>query len=163
MTYEAEVAREVSYQFECKKDALRQVQDGGVKVTFTINPLDMPAALYGDPMGQRYMAVIVPVNGDETPRGEPEEQTKKNYTASAKMLTQNEKFHQFISDTGRQEQARKQLKIPHPRVFPSASGLAHGAIYSACGVTSCADIKDGTEAGRKFARLYAEFQEWLNN
>ncbi len=65
---EAEKAIEVSYQFECKKDSLKQVQSGDIKVTFTIHPNDMPPELYTDAMGCRYMAVIVPIGDNEEAR-----------------------------------------------------------------------------------------------
>src|SRR5687768_25811 len=58
----------LTYQMEIKKDALRQTQSGDTKVTFTIHPADMPQELYADQMGQRYMAVLVPLNDDETPK-----------------------------------------------------------------------------------------------
>jgi len=73
MTIEAEIAKDVGYKFECKKDGLSQLQNGSIKVVLTINPVDMPQELYNDTMGQRYIAVLVPLNDDETPREEPQE------------------------------------------------------------------------------------------
>lgn len=163
MTYEAEIAKQSGYRFECRKDALRQTQNGGVKVTFTIHPQEMPQALYSDSMGQRYVAVIVPINEDETPRLTPAPSPQvgtasapissaqagskpKNYTAAAKLLAQNEKFWDFLHMTKNYSSACPE----HAEKY----------IETYCGVTSCKDIKDGTEAGRKFAKLYAEFMEW---
>lgn len=68
MTNEAETAVQISYRMEVRKDALRQTQDNGVKVTFTVHPQDMPAQLYQDLMGQRYVCVLVPLADDDTPR-----------------------------------------------------------------------------------------------
>lgn len=68
MTIEAHLARREALQFECKQDAIRKNQDGTVKLTLTISPTDFPTALMGDPMGQRYVAVLVALNDDETPK-----------------------------------------------------------------------------------------------
>lgn len=68
MTMEAEIAKQVGYRMEVKKDALRQTQQGDVKVTFTIHPQDMPIQLYGDAMGQRFLCVLVPLSDDDSPR-----------------------------------------------------------------------------------------------
>ncbi len=140
MTHEAERAVNAALQFEGKKDALRQTQDGGVKVTFSINPVDMPPSLYADAMGQRYMIVIVPLNDDETPR---QTEKPKNYTAAAKLLAQNEAFQKYAV-------ARHEGPCD-PEDW----------IEFKCGVKSCSQIIYGTEAGKKFAALYAEFQEHL--
>lgn len=65
---EASNAIRAGYKFECKKDAMRQNQDGSWKATINIHPDEMDTNFLSDQMGQRYMAVIVPINDDETPR-----------------------------------------------------------------------------------------------
>ena len=102
MTGEYKKAVDVSYTFECKKDSLKQVQSGDIKVTFTISPVDMPPELYTDAMGQRYVAVIVPVNDDETPRG-PERQEKPRQSwgdmqpqQQAGMLCNKPEFREYL-------------------------------------------------------------------
>lgn len=170
MTNEAEIAKRASYKFECKKDGLKQNQDGGIKVVFTIHPNDMPQALYSDEMGQRYVAVLVPLNEDETPRLAPASSAPaevkgntdalvtpsssaqggdkpKNYTAAAKLLALDLNFRKYAARN-------------YPGIFVLDLSMGEEHIEKYCGVTSCKDIKDGTEAGKKFARLYAEFQEW---
>lgn len=144
------MVKEHAVHCEVKKDGLRQTQDGGIKVTFSIHPDDMPASLYSDPMGQRYMLAIVALNDDETPRHT--ENKTKNYTAAAKLLAKDRQFWEYLC-------------MAHPLSFVSGQmideSLVEDKIERLCGVKSCAEIKDGTEAGRKFAALYAEFQEHL--
>lgn len=140
MTYEAEIAKQVSYKFECKKDALRQVQDGGVKVTLMINPVDMPPALYGDLMGQRYMAVLVPLNDDETPMEKP-----KSFAGQAKVLAKDEAFGRYV------------ISLKGGNAY---EGEAEQYLKFVCGVESCSEIIDGTEAARKLKQLQAKFIEW---
>jgi len=139
-----ETAKQVGYQFECKKDALRQVQDGGVKITFTVDPNEMPPQLYSDAMGQRYLAVLVPLNDDETPREKP-----KSYAGQAKMLVQDVAFHQFMNGFSKFE----------PQAATSNEYMEEN-LEHLCGVKSCSEIIEGTEAGRKFKRLQAEYLSW---
>lgn len=83
MTYEAEIAKDVAVNFEAKKHALTQKQNGDWKVTFTVKHEDMPAILSQDLMGQRYQVVIVALNDDETPRDVPK--TDKLINLGAKV------------------------------------------------------------------------------
>lgn len=71
----------------------------------------------------------------------------KNYTAAAKLLAKDKSFHAFINGSTSMPDATSDEYIEQ-------------CIEGHCDVNSCSQIKDGTEAGRKFARLYAEFQEW---
>lgn len=153
MTIEAKMAVEAAYQFECKKDALRQVQDGSVKVTLTINPDDMPPELYKDAMGQRYMAAIVPINDDEQPISAPDSSgccrhtdlgqgggKPKSYAGMAKMMAQDKDFWEHSSCTD--------------------EFVAEQYIEARCGVQSCSEIVEGSEAGHIFKRLQADFLRW---
>jgi hypothetical protein len=157
----AETAKQVSYTFECKKDALRQNQNGGVKVSFTIHPHDMPDELYKDQMGQRYLIVAVPLNDDESPRipdhassgvatktpvRPPEGVDKgKNYTAASKLLSKNASFQKYLENLLGEDVTEER---------------AEQYIEGKCGVTSCKDIKEKTSAGDEFARIYATFMDW---
>ena len=147
MTAEALTAVKNGYQMEIKKDALKQVQSGDVKVTFTINPEDMPSELYSDPMGQRYMAVIVPLNDDETPR-----EKSKSYAQQAKMLAKDLNFGDYWKST-------VNIRGGHPPRFE----LMEEFIEEKCGVKSCSELIEGTEAARKFKNLQREYLQWRDN
>ena len=137
-------ARANALQFECKKDALKQVQSGDVKVTFTINPDDMPNELYADVMGQRYMCVIVAINDDETPKEKP-----KSFAQQAVMLSHDEDFWNFLNNT-RGEFIVNALK-------------ADTYIKEYCGIRSKAELVAGSTAGDRFKALQRDFQYWKNN
>lgn len=141
MGYEAELAKKVSYQFECKKDGFSQLQSGNSKVTLTINPNDLPMELVRDTMGQRYMCVLVPIGDDEAPR--IQETKPKSFAGQAKMMAQDKQFHKFIR--------------PHAEI---GNLEAEYEIEDRCGIKSCADIIEGTEPGLAFKRLQAEFLNW---
>jgi len=185
MTDLSSQARAAAYEFEAKKHALRQTQDGGVSVTLNINPVDMPASLYQDAMGQRYAVVMVPIMDDETPRP----------TAIAAPVAS--------SVTGAVEKpadvpAQKAERQPGPRrdwkelPYPQRAGIrcaepafheflaanyqhqwdegawhagthelaAAMALRAICGVSSRSLIKPGTEAAKIFDRMDDAY--WLH-
>lgn len=150
MTYESEMAIKASYRLEAKKDGLKQVQSGDVKLTLTISANDMPTDLYSDPMGQRYVVAMVPVQDDETPRISPaqDEKKPKSYAGQAKMLAQDGDFQEFL----------------HQEREYSPADTSHAEIYieDYCGITTCADIIDGTAAGDLFKDLRAKYLSWKN-
>jgi len=141
MPIEAQIAKDVSYKFEAKKDGFSQLQSGSSKVTLTIQPDDLPMELIRDQMGQRYMCVLVPLNDDETPRVS----NRKSYAGQAKMLAQDEAFARYL------------VSLNEPICSTIEEEIEHR-----CGVTTCADIIEGTDAGKRFKRLQAKFLEWKN-
>ena len=52
---------------ECKKDGLRQCQDGTWKLSLTVHPNDMPTSLMTAAMGTRYAVALVEIGDDEEP------------------------------------------------------------------------------------------------
>lgn len=140
MTYEAEAAKKSAVHFEAKKDGLKQVQSGDVKVTLTIAASDMPPSLYNDIMGQRYVIAMVALNDDETPKEKP-----KSYAQQAKLMAKDDTFQQFL--------CRSLGNQMEPEL----------AIENECGVTSCAELIEGTDAGKRFKRLQAEYLQWRDN
>lgn len=70
-------------QLECKKDSIKQLQNGDGKLTLTVNAEDMNAAiasLWAAPMGTRYQVVMVEIGSDEQPvdrKPEPEQPKAK--------------------------------------------------------------------------------------
>lgn len=95
MTVEAEIARHEALQFECKLDAIRRNQDGTVKLTLTIQNIDFPPELMSDPMGQRYVTVMVAKNEDETPK------VRRRFnelppSQRAALLIRKPDFHRFL-------------------------------------------------------------------
>jgi len=152
MTSEAQKARDVAIEFECKKDGLKQVQSGDVKLTLTVSPLDMPNTLYSDPMGQRYIAVIVPLNDDETPK---ETVKPKSFATSAKMLAKDEAFHSFCKSVDYDAWLSAFIDWKD-----SDETKANCFIRYKCQVDSCAELIEGSEAGKKFKKLQGDYMFW---
>jgi hypothetical protein len=140
--FEAEVAKDVCYKFEAKKDGFSQLQSGASKVTLTIQPDDLPMELIRDQMGQRYMCVIVPLNDDETPKV-PD---RKSYAGQAKMMAKDEIARGFLASAKN-----------YSNDYTTEEMIKH---Y--CGIQSCSELIEGTDAGKKFKRLQAQFLEWKN-
>lgn len=160
MTLESEMAKDIGYRFDCKKDAFKQNQDGTVKVTLSVHPDDIPWELMKDCMGQRYVAVMVPVGDDEKPRlppGAPDDYKKtrgilkpfledkpKSYAQQAKMLAKNDSYWIQKHDIDTQD-------------------IAEDFIREFCSVDSCSKIIEGTEAGVFFKKLQGDYMEWKND
>ena len=85
----------MTYQLECKKDGLRQTQDGLWKFTLTVHPNDMPDAILKAPMGAHYIAVFADYDG-----GEPQKEQRKfedmPRSQQAGMLCQDESFIKWL-------------------------------------------------------------------
>ncbi len=159
MGNEAMIARQNALQFECKKDALRQNQDGSWKATVNIHPNEMPPAFLGDPMGQRYVCVLVALNDDETPRvnaGVPTEGSPvKSFSARARALCGVDDFQEYCSHkyAGWLEGIRDGL-TPY--------ALASNYIKTHCLVNSKNDIDGSDAAMEKFQEILNGFTVWKN-
>lgn len=169
MTAHATIAREVALQFEAKLDALRRNQDGTVKLTLTVNPNDFPMQLMTDPLGQRYVCVMVAVQADETPKVSAPCQAGKapegshppvagkerweemSYAKRAGILSNDPDFHAFVA---RQNPARWLGLLSSEK---SAEGAAALLIRAECGVTSRADIDKSAEARDAFNRMFTAY------
>ena len=62
-----ERAVDAAMEIECKKDSLRQNQDGTWKLVLTVAPDGLPDAVMKAPPGTRYVAVFVEVGDNEEP------------------------------------------------------------------------------------------------
>jgi len=136
------------YTLECKKDALRQMQDGGIKVTFTINPVDMPAELYADPMGQRYMMVIVPIGDDEKPI--PKQVKLKSYAGEGKLLAQEAALKKY------------RLSIPLLSVSIDTERIADMETWmkAMISIKSCSELVENSPAFERFKAFREDFYSW---
>lgn len=149
MTYQAEAAKKIAYRLEGKKDSLRQTQDNGVKVTFSIHPQDMHPALYSDPMGQRYVIVIVPIDDNEQPKQNEVQQPSLRSTASpvGKGLD-SQRDSKSWGDMSPAQQAGIRCSDPEFQAFLGAQDAEKAAaiVREKCGVASRSEIIPGTDA-----------------
>ena len=91
--------RENSYKFECMFQSLRKTKEH-ISLTIAIHPNDVPRDLLADPIGARYMAVLVRVGDDEEIIPPPIQAAANRLVQSAGMLCREEKFQQWLVDSG---------------------------------------------------------------
>lgn len=183
----AELASAAALAFECKKDSMRQNQDGTWKVTFTLQPMDVPRSLTEAMPGTRYQAVIVAIGDDEMPL-KPESEV---------MPSGNESKRQHIEADARpgQESLRPdRAKHPwqdvpasqqagircHEPAFASFLMEEHSSewrecyveaasdednaaecVRFICGITSRADLRSSETAKTIWIGLNDQFEAWL--
>lgn len=103
MTIEGEMARDLAVNFECKKDALRQNQDGSWKLTVNIHPDEFPPSLTMNAMGQRYVCALVAIDDNEQPldRAVVPQHSKHQdeSTNSPDTLKALSSFHAWLKDS----------------------------------------------------------------
>lgn len=166
MNIEAQDAVKAGYQLEMKKDGLKQVQSGDVKLTVTISPAHMDNNLYSDPMGQRYMAVMVPLNDDETPRLAPAPPCED----ASRHTDLPEDGNKGKSLAGAAKLLAREIDIITYIRYLDNGFMFRGSVVEAaerwievrCGVTSCSQIIEGTPAGDLFISLRNDYYKWKN-
>ena len=164
MTVEAENAVAVSYQLEVKKDSLKQMQSGEVKISLTVHPQDMPPGFYLDPMGQRYMCVLVPLGDDEMPRmPEPKSVKKPREKRSWEEMPYAAQAGTLCSDKGFQSYIERTCSATWRNALTQADGDVAEAVAvivrKKCGVSSRSDILPGTPAAEAFERIVSDFRD----
>lgn len=82
----------------------------------------------------------------------------KSYAQQAKMLAMDIEFIQFLQTSYAEQFFLCGLQWDDKEAERAADFIRH-----ACGVTTCADLKEGTEPGRKFKQLQAQFLSWKEN
>lgn len=145
-------------QFECKKDGLRQTQDGGLKLTLAIHPQDVTAELLMATMGQAFMCVLAPVDGGEPVdiQPPPREEPKKELTWAQKAgaLCRNPSFHSYL------ENAKTALWADYHEDGANLADVAKACIYSLCGIASRKELDSNQEALACYKRVYSQFSDW---
>ena len=120
----------MTYQLECKKDGLRQTQDGLWKLTLTVHPNDMPDEILKAPMGAHYIAVFAEYDGGEPEPEQPKERGKFEdlpRSQQAGMLCQDKRFVAWCPGVTTPEEAAQYVR-------------------DYCGVTSRADLDTNLDA-----------------
>jgi len=118
-----------------------------------IHPFKKFTTKKGKRAGQRFMAVLVELNDDDTPIVQEQEKPKGGpLSKSAALLCQNEKFQSFLSDEypgmwDRFESDTSEEKSTY-------------VIKSVCGVSSRAELDHVDGASKKFHALMREYGSW---
>lgn len=154
-------------QFEAKKHAYRQTQDG-VVVSFVVHPNELHAGFAVAPLGTRYMVVAVEITDDEQPlppgasngtavrssadAGTPTPSKLAGAPGGAKreralpekvgMRCNDKRFQEWLYSKG--------------RVTGSAEDAAHW-VRTECGVKSRTEILPSTPAGDAWWKLETQY------
>ncbi len=148
MTTVAQRAVDAAMEVECKKDSLKQNQDGTWKFTLTIAPGGLPDAMMKAAPGTRYTAVFVEVDDVEEPvkhapaASEKAKKPFKDYTLSqqAGMRCENKEFWMFAD----QQDAQSTTLW----------------LYKKLGILSRRELDKDKFFGERWIKLNAEYEIW---
>ena len=152
MTTVAQRAVDAAMEVECKKDSLKQNQDGTWKFTLTIAPGGLPDAMMKAAPGTRYTAVFVEVDDVEEPVKRAPAAPKKPrrpfhdlpLSQQAALRCQDERFQRFMQDVhGLQDMQ-----------------YTPNMVRSMCYVKSRAEFDTSEEAGEMWVAFNAEYETW---
>ena len=140
----------VGIQLEMKKNSLKQLQSGDWVVSFTASQIDFPTELATAAMGQRFMAVLVPL-GDFEEAPKPKQSTK--LARQAAMLCDDPRFRAFMNEySGCNDENINACAGP--------AGTA-AMVRLLCAVESRSEFDTNEEAAAKWRNLKASYDAWL--
>jgi len=90
---------EISTKFECVKVSMRHTKDGHV-FSMAIHPSDTPEEFLRDPVGQRYLAVLVRLDQNDQPIASPDTEDGIKAVKLAGTLCNDEKFIEWLVTIG---------------------------------------------------------------
>lgn len=144
-----------AFQGELMLAGWSETHTGGAKVTFWLPDADAldtfrsMTVRKGNTAGQRFMAVLVELNDDDTPAAAAPENPKGGTLAqSAGVICGTEEFQRFAA----------QRCKPDGALAP-AQAAAH-FVRTFCRVNSRADLDHSPTAKQLFAQLMADYRGW---
>ncbi len=150
-------AREAAMPIECKKDSLRQNQDGTWKLVLTIAPDGLPDEIMRAVPGTRYQTAFVEKGDDEEPVAKappaPPEKVRRPFhdlplSQQAGIRCGDEGFWGFL------------IMQHNLAVDEMDAGWAAGAVRIICEVRSRAEFDSSPAAGGNWKALNAEYEQW---
>ena len=138
---------EISTKVEMVKLGMRHTKDGHV-ISFAINPHDTPQELMTDPLGQRYVAVLVRVDGNDIPVASQDNEEGRKAVTLAGTLCADENFQQWLIKVG---EISDMTEV-------AASTWLRGYLR----VTSRRELKTDAEARKRLQVVRDEFIAALN-
>lgn len=136
---------EATISFEGVKTSFVQTSKG-VKVTFEVNPLEVPNDLVTAPIGQRYMIVIVGIDDDETPIPAPDKSKSITEAQSAGMLCRSVNFQGYMVHLGYAD--------------AKTEGQAAGALRDILKIKTRSEIGKDQKVREEWVRLKNQFEQW---
>ena len=95
---------DISTKVECVKIAMNQDKTGFI-LKLSLNPADTPEDLMRDPVGTRYVAVFVRVDGEDKPVASQVSDEGKKAVALAGALCGDDKFQRWLAISGEIDEA----------------------------------------------------------
>lgn len=138
--------KDISTKVEVVKIGMRHTKDGHV-VSFAINPHDTPQELMADPLGQRYLAVLVRLDHQDQPVPSQENEDGKKAVMLAGTLCRDQNFQEWLAITG---------EIDEPS-DSAASVWLRGRLN----VVSRKELKTDKAARDKLFDVREEFIDWM--
>ena len=138
---EAEIA-DIASKFEAVKIAMTQDKNGHI-LKLAIHPNDTPEDLMRDPVGTRYMAVMVRIGDEGEAIASPTVREGIMVVNLAGALARDSRFQGWLV----QQEMTDVISEP----------AAADAIRTHCGITSRSQLKSNVEARRRFLALRDEF------
>jgi len=137
--------KDISTKVEVVKVGMRHTKDGHI-FSMAINPHDTPAELMRDPVGQRYLAVLVRLNDQDEPVSSKENEDGKKAVALAGTLCHDASFQEWLAATG--------------EIDDMSEAAASVWLRKRLKVTSRKDLKVDDQARRRLDDVRAEFIEY---
>jgi hypothetical protein len=134
-------------QIEMKKNSLKQLQSGDWIVSFTASQIDFPTELATSAMGQRFMAVLVPLGDFEDVPTSQKPENKHKLSQQAAATGQDQRFWAFLNQ----------------RIGGGVNSLetAAKAVRLCCDVDSRSEFDTNPEAAARWRDLKAGYEAWL--
>ncbi len=148
-------AREAAVPIECKKDSLRQNQDGTWKLVLTIAPDGLPDEIMRAVPGTRYQTAFVEKGDDEEPVAKappaPPEKVRRPFhdlplSQQAGIRCGDEGFQRFIREAHNQDIVDEDSAVQFTRYW--------------CGVKSRSEFDAGAVVGENWKSLNAEYEQF---
>lgn len=132
---------------EAKKMSLQHTKEG-LKVTFLIQPDDMPTSLYRAFIGKRYRLVLVEIGDDEQPVPQQENVETRKLVTSAALMCREIDFQKGM------------LRKDYWEVDePQREQVTADELRDYLGISSRGDLAHNEEAQAKFKKLRARYLE----
>lgn len=125
-------------RFECVQIAMSKDKNGYV-LKLSVHPNDAPDELLKDPLGQRYMAVLVRLDDQDQPTAPPDDQEGRMAVKVAATLCADEKFQGWMCFNGYADEISEEAAAIGIRTY--------------CGIPSRSYLKTNKEARAKFLGL----------
>ena len=139
---------EISTKFECVKVSMRHTKDGHV-FSMAIHPSDTPEDFLRDPVGQRYLAVLVRLDGHDQPVPSPDAEEGARAIKLAGTLCHDKNFIEWLAVTS---------EIDDPTEDAASVWLRKNLK-----VTSRRELKTDKEARKRLDAIRNDFILYMRN